>query len=626
MDSLLKRKGVADCQLLLQSIELEYPSIKSPILIGDKGELITGLVSLGLPDLPYSEINLTLEMSRIIARAENEEFIDRNYTGAISIYKNAFPVTRSLQEKAMLHSRIGRTYFKLRSYEEGIQEYQNILDLNEESLSIGNIPAPIVALYQIAEGYKELSALQDRNRIMFELYRRLLYHPWDLQGGEYLFYLNSTRVEIRKIESLTTFSSSEMDLMDELKVLEERLLAQARYIQLIEGRIIGEVISDLKHLTSSEIEHKVFPNQPYPGIELAYFLLPLTIQQAPLHALAFQYNENYLLTELFPRILTTVELGKDITVGIINEKDSLLYFHDNHQVSGYLVAESFNKYFSSWKVALFERTGKSIEQLSGRERQLYLGLFLGILTVMLIGIIILARAMIHESEVSRIKSEFVSNVTHELKTPLSLIRMFGETLDSGIVTEEAKRREFYSIIRKESERLTHLIDNVLDFSKIDTGKKEYNFMEADLVTTIRHSLEAYRFHIRDSGFEIESKMPEEPVIIPIDKDAISQAFLNLLSNAVKYSEDKKYICVEIRKEKQSVLISVKDHGVGIAKEELKRIFDKFYRVPNAMKKQARGSGLGLTLTKHIVEAHKGKIEVDSEPGRGSKFTIRLPLS
>ena len=224
------------------------------------------------------------------------------------------------------------------------------------------------------------------------------------------------------------------------------------------------------------------------------------------------------------------------------------------------------------------------------------------------------------------KSEFVSNVTHELKTPLSLIRMFGETLDSGIVTEEKKRREFYSIIRKESERLTHLINNVLDFSKIDTGNKDYNFEDTDLVSAIRHSLEAYKFHIRDSGFEIENKMPEEPVIASIDKDAISQAFLNLLSNAVKYSEDRKYIYVEVHKEGQSVSITVKDHGVGIAKEELKKIFDKFYRVPNPMKKHPRGSGLGLTLTMHIIEAHKGKIDVESEPGEGSKFTIRLPLT
>ena len=625
IESLLKRNGIADYQSLLLNIESVYPAIKKITLIGINDELFTSLISMGLNKIPGSEENWSSEMSRIISRAEKEEFINKNYSGTIGLYRQAFSFAASVQEKTILHARIGRSYFKLQSYAKGILEYQRILAFGDESITIGNIPAHIVALYQIAEAYKELNAHQDRNKILIELYERLLYQPWDLQDGEYLFYLNSTIKEIQEIELSQTIGSSEVVLMEDLQNLEERIREQSNYILCIKDRIIEEVNSDLNHLASSEIKHRSFKEQLYPSSELAYFLLPSTTQQPQLSALAFQFDEDYLVTELFPLVLSTIELGKDITMGILNEKDSLLYFQNNHKVSKYLVAESFNQYFSNWQVALFERTGKSIEQLSGRERRLYLGLFIGILAVMLLGIVILARAMIHESEVSRMKSEFVANVTHELKTPLSLIRMFGETLDSGIVTEEKKQREFYSIIRKESERLTHLINNVLDFSRIDTGKKDYYFEEADLVGTIRHSLEAYRYHIRDSGFEIEVQMPEEPVMISIDKDAISQAFLNLLSNAVKYSEDRKYIYVAIRNEKQSVTISVKDHGIGIAREELKKIFDKFYRVSKNMKKQPSGSGLGLTLTKHIVEAHKGKIEVASETGRGSRFTIRLPI-
>ncbi len=221
------------------------------------------------------------------------------------------------------------------------------------------------------------------------------------------------------------------------------------------------------------------------------------------------------------------------------ENDSLLYIQQNLPISNYLVAENFNQIYVSWQVALFDGTGKSIEQLTRNERVLYLVLFTGIIFIMLIGIVFMVRAVIHESEVSRMKSEFVSNVSHELKTPLALIRMFGETLDEGIVTDEKKRREFYSIIRKESERLSHLINNVLDFSRMDTGAKEYYFEEADLVKVVKSSLEAYKFHIRENGFEIESELPDETVMLKIDKDAISQALLNLLSNAVKYSDEEK---------------------------------------------------------------------------------------
>jgi signal transduction histidine kinase len=195
-----------------------------------------------------------------------------------------------------------------------------------------------------------------------------------------------------------------------------------------------------------------------------------------------------------------------------------------------------------------------------------------------------------------------------------------------MVTDENKRREFYSIIRKESERLTHLIDNVLDFSKMDTGAKKYHFKESDLVNVVRSSLEAYKFHIRDNGFEIKSVFPEGKIELKIDSDAISQALLNLLSNAVKYSEDKKLIRVEVSSNASSAIISVTDNGVGIAKGELNKIFDKFYRVSTSKVDETGGSGLGLALVKHIVEAHKGSIDVKSDVGKGSRFTIRIPLN
>jgi signal transduction histidine kinase len=625
IDSILILENETELQNLLQLLDFEYPAFTNLLLVGSNGELIAGLLTHGQNSGSRAEPS-SVDLKEIFSKAEKKEFIEKNYTGAIGLYRSAYNSALSLQDKVNIHSRIGRNYYKLGRFKTGILEYEKILAHATETTSIGNIPASIVALHQIAEGYQEIGALNDRNKILLDLYRQLLHHPWDLSGGDYLFYLNSVSHEIREMETSPLIDSTKAGVLDEMRSLEERILDQSTYIHLIESEILDKLISDLNHLTSSEIHHRSYQAGPGPAIDLGYFLLPPSMQQDQFLALAFQFDKDYLLTELFPRELADVALGKDITVGILNKTDSLVYLQIELQLSSYLVAENFTQFFIPWKVALFDSTGKTIEQLSAKERHLYLGLFIGILAVMLMGILILSRAVIHESEISRMKSEFVSNVTHELKTPLSLIRMFGETLDSGIVTEESKRREFYSIIRKESERLTHLINNVLDYSRIDSGNKEYDFDETDLVTVIRHSLEAYKFHIRDMGFEIESKIPGEPVMIPIDKDAISQAFLNLLSNAVKYSEERKHICVEIVRETNSVLISVTDKGIGIARNELKKIFDKFYRVPNNMVKKPRGSGLGLTLTRHIVEAHRGNIEVDSEPGRGSRFSIRLPLT
>jgi signal transduction histidine kinase len=625
IDSLLQQEDIAKPKKLLQSAEKESPAFKNLMFIGNNGELFTSMVILGTNKASSSKNQLTRELRRVISEAENAEFIEKNHSGAINSYRKALIHTTSPGEKAMLYAGIGRNYFKSHQYENGILEYKKILELGEESLYIGTVPASIVALHQIAKGYKEISAFQDQKSILIELYLHLLDHPWDLSGGEYLFYLKSTRAEIREIESSNTSGNTNKSISNEMRSREEELLEQAQYIHLIEGEILEEILSDLERMTSSETRHKWFTSEPGPDIRLNYFRLPPSIQHTQLKAMVFQFDEAYILTELFPRVLSSVGLGKDVAVGILNNNDSLLFIQSDLQLSSYLVTGNFTQIFVSWQVALFDTRGKSIEQLAGREKHLYLALFIGILAVMLVGFIVLARAVVHETEISRLKSEFVSNVTHELKTPLSLIRMFGETLESGIVTDEGKQKEFYSIIRKESERLTHLINNVLDFSSLDSGNKEYENEETDLVATIRHSLEAYKFHIRDRGFEIESNMPEGPVMVLMDKDAISQAFLNLLSNAVKYSKERKYIGVEISRGIDSVLISVTDHGIGIAKGELKKIFDKFYRVPNPGVKQARGSGLGLTLSMHIMEAHGGTIEVESEAGKGSRFTLRLPV-
>jgi len=610
----------------IRNIESENPAFKHLFLINADGGLISTSVSLEWKKWRKSQSFRNPQTTANFNMAEKAEFIKKDFVDAIGLYKKALVSTASSQERALLQSRIGRCYFKIGKYKEGINEYEKILGLGNEEITIGLIPASIVALSQIADGYKALNVSKEQYNVILELYQRLINHPWDITGGEYLYYLKSTSAEIRRFGASSININSTERNTEELMNRESKLLEQIRFIELIHKNIVPEIESDLKHGTSSELQPQHISFQENNStLQLGYFRLPSAFQQSQLLALGYQIKKDYILSNLFPEVLTSVELGSDVFVGVLDEKDSLLYLRHNRPISNYLVAENFSQLFVTWKVALFDRDGKSIEQLVGREKQLYLTLFVGIIAVMLIGVFVTVRAVIHELEVSRMKSEFVSNVSHELKTPLALIRMFGETLDMGIVTDERKRREFYSIIRKESERLTHLINNVLDFSRMDTGVKEYNLEEADLIEIVRSSLEAYKFHIRDLGFEIESELLGELVMPKIDKDAISQALLNLLSNAVKYSEDRKYIRVEVHKNSTSALISVTDHGVGISKEQLKRIFDKFYRVPTTKAKKTRGSGLGLTLAKHIIEAHEGRIEAESEVGKGSKFTIRIPL-
>ncbi len=253
-------------------------------------------------------------------------------------------------------------------------------------------------------------------------------------------------------------------------------------------------------------------------------------------------------------------------------------------------------------------------------------IILGALSVLLTaGIVLMYRNVSREVALAKLKSDFVSNVSHELRTPLSLIRLYAETLELGRLPNLDKRAEYYQIIRKESERLTALINNILDFSRIEAGRKEYEFRETDLADLVRSTLESYRFEIEQNGFQFEQKIDEPLPQLPVDREAIARSLLNLVNNALKYSSSEKYLGVNLYRSNGTVRLEVVDHGIGIPPQEQHKIFEKFYRVGDPLVHTTKGSGLGLSLVRHIVHAHGGDVSVESIPGRGSKFVISLPV-
>jgi signal transduction histidine kinase len=194
----------------------------------------------------------------------------------------------------------------------------------------------------------------------------------------------------------------------------------------------------------------------------------------------------------------------------------------------------------------------------------------------------------------------------------------------GRLTSPQKYQEYYQIIRKESERLTSLINNILDFSRIEAGRKEYDFRETDLRELVCNTIDSYRYQIEQNGFTLEEKIDPVPPV-RIDREAIARSLVNLVNNALKYSQDQKFIGVNLYRYNGSVKLEVIDHGIGIPAPEQGKIFEKFYRVGDPLVHNTKGSGLGLSLVRHIVHAHGGEVSVDSTPGQGSKFTIALPV-
>jgi signal transduction histidine kinase len=286
---------------------------------------------------------------------------------------------------------------------------------------------------------------------------------------------------------------------------------------------------------------------------------------------------------------------------------------------------TFPTIFQSWRLGLVERQPAELRRLALYNVLLFTAVNGLMILAIIIGVAITLRGTARELELSRLKSDFVSNVSHELKTPLALIRMFAETLELGRVRTPEKAQEYYGIIARESERLTQLINNVLDFSRIESGRKSYELRLDDLGDVVRDTLRAYSYELTKQGFTVETDIPDPLPETLMDRNAIALALLNLLSNAVKYSKDDRRIRVACSAQNGVLTLEVADHGIGVDKAEQRRIFEKFYRAHDEAVHATRGSGLGLSIVKHSIEAHGGGIAVTSEKGRGSTFTLTLPI-
>jgi len=444
-----------------------------------------------------------------------------------------------------------------------------------------------------------------------------------------IFYYDSKRnLFMNDRQSLNT--GRECDFLRYKKALLEDMLKTAQFrdsVQLLQGYARrGEfktIQTAMRRNENDEVNITV------------YFAVP-PYQGSGSKVAGYMVDTPFLANEFFPRIFREIE-SESVPGDRRNLRSTIIAIHNVNQPENIIASsqpiDSFNfevsriMGYGAWRffVSAIKPKGETIEGISSHYIRWNFLLVTFIVIILIVGMLLTLRNMAREMQLAQLKSDFVSNVSHELKTPLSLIRLFAETLELDRVKSGERQKEYFSIIRKESERLTQLINNILDFSRIEAGKKEYRFARESLPEVVRETIESYRFHVEQQGFALKVEIDDTLPPTRIDRNAISQAILNLLNNAVKYSENDKSIIVTVSREKQTAKIVVADCGIGIARADQKKIFEKFYRASNSLVHDTKGSGLGLSLVEHIVKAHAGTIRVDSRVGEGSRFTIQLPL-
>ena len=610
---------VPEIQSQLRRIQGQFPIIGEIFLVDSQGAIIhpdVFMISLSFKQsrsLPDQALN-----SSFVSSGERFEFIENNYSQALGSYRRAMEQAASIHVQAYLRMLIARCYFKMNNYPQAVENYGRLAETNVDVRSTDGTPLKIIGLSQLVDCFSRLGQNQDHYQAQLSLYEELISTPHGFDS--YDFYLQIVKDGLMQLSQQADWENGYQIQLDKLKEKEIRQLQVVSYLELSKRTVMEQIN------TESSFSREIIQDEEGKSFQVACVTLSPSNPQAPDYQLVYEIDKDFVLANVLPEVGSEENIGGRNRVGIVYEEESLVFPQETPAPSLGLASENLVQYFPWWELVLFDTTGKTVEDIIRREKLLYGGALFGVFILILGGAGLTLRAAVHEAEAARIKSEFVSNVSHELKTPLALIRLFGETLELEDIQDKKKRQKFSHIITRETKRLSHLVENVLDFSRIDAGRKEYNFEEADIVQIVSHTIEAYRYYLKDQDFEFVTSISDKPILIWMDKDAISQALLNLVSNAEKFSRERKYIGVKMVQKDGEVWIDVEDKGPGIPESSIKQIFNKFDRGVGELSREVQGSGLGLTIVKHIVESHGGRIDVESRIGEGSHFILKLPLN
>jgi signal transduction histidine kinase len=348
-------------------------------------------------------------------------------------------------------------------------------------------------------------------------------------------------------------------------------------------------------------------------------------------AIGFTFDFEYLNTLFFQEVLNQMEDELDYPIAIFDKTTKKNVAPQSYPNEiGFPINTKYRQsiddtIFPWYAIDYASSTGMDKLEKAHTEKIIHSSLIGATIIIMIMVVIGAQHNIFKELELSDMRSDFVARVSHELRTPLGLIRLYAETLEMGRTKSEDKKGEYLHAITKESERLSHLINNILDFSQIEANRKSYTFVPHSIEAILMDTLDSIEYHLERNGLTLHTEIEPNSPQLYCDPESIKQAIYNLLSNAMKYSGDGTDIWVRAYSHNQEFRIEIIDNGIGIDKDQLKKIFTKFYRVDDPRVRTTGGSGLGLSVVKHIVENHKGHVEVQSTLNKGTKFTMVLPL-
>jgi len=568
-----------------------------------------------------------------IQNAERLEFQRKDFPRALAAYRQALGGAEDPRLAGMLMNAIARVQRESDLLREAVSTYERIVRERSGVIIPGGLPLGPSASLEICMLTRELEDFAKSLRTSIGLYRSLVRREWILERAEYEFFVSRAK---NHIEELLASQPHGTDLVLFRREFQNLGDEDAESRQRTERVIVFEAgaVSALQAKTTIAGDPEV-SNRPFARLTLDIGNLTYLVSMERPTARAGNGSrtvwgiiidaERLRENALEPALRNQFPPGE--ASWDVKGRDGVVLLSSENPAAGPVTFRTnFSSDFPDWSLEFRQPPPPLIKAFLLSRRGLYSLVFLLIAGILIFGLVLTIRSVSHELELARMKSDFVSTVSHEFKSPLTSIRQLAEMLQSGRVPSEDRRQKYYDVLLEQSERLSLLTDNILSLAKIEEGRAEFAFETTDISALLTAVVSAIQDRVRHEGFEIGLEVQGTLPLLPVDRTSLSQVVTNLIDNAVKYSGDSRKISVSASVKEQSLLIAVRDFGVGIKKEDLDRIFERFYRGGDELTRTVKGSGLGLTLVKEIVEAHSGKVDVESEPGKGSVFSIRLPLA
>jgi len=630
----------------IQNVENSFTSIKGSIAVPEKRifqdsllqsfsalhHAVTGIFYLPGSGTPYllnynllyvpddfssvTDITRPQSMENILEKGWQIEFRENDYRKALRYYQNVPPDVNSKNSQGEILNIIARLQKKLNLYDDAIKTYDLIWNDYTDVLIQNKIPLGAVASLEKSllciEKKDSVSALETVCLLLTQLQKS----AWETEYSHFSNFLTKAN----EIVSLCENPNNEeiKNLIESINALQDSISSLVKHTEYLMAFLqSGDIMVDNTNQGTSNHRYKTRIN----GKSYFFSLVPAN----GLGEWGLIMDQDDILNNSVYHSIITNKGTSDVSWELTDANGEQLSKSDFFTEETSPVYVVFPSDLPSWSLTFYPEYTGLFNSLFRPGAGVFLYIFIAIVVILAFGLFFTLQTVNNELHLSKMKSYFMSTVSHEFKSPLTSIRQMAEMLVHGRVPSTERQHKYHTTILQQSERLSHLIDNILDFSKMEEGQKVFRFEKADITPVVKNVVESFKDHKALQGFNIDISIPEPVPEIVFDREAMEQVMHNLLDNACKYSGDARKVEVQLLSKGNNVIISVRDYGVGIRKEDHDKIFSRFYRTGDELTQTVKGSGIGLTIVKQLVEAHNGEITVGSSPGKGSTFTVILPM-